>query len=321
MAKPVYALIGSDALMQQEALTAVLRELPRDAQRSDYDGETAELAQILDELRSFALFGSGKVVVVRNAEQFVSRFRSQMEEYVSKPSASATLVLRFSSLPSNQRIYKLLVKVGKIESCAPPKDLSAWIIERGRAVHGLSIAPTAARFLADLIGDQLGRIDNELAKLALTYDSRKIDEDQIAGAVVFQREREMWDLTNALGAGNPAEAVSRWRQLVQADSSAQFRAVTWLCLWLENVRKALAMLARGQDAWTIGQTLRIWPREQAQHFVQTVKSLGQPGLARAVDLLAQIDYQTKTGVGEAAENVERFLLSLGTELKHPIPST
>lgn len=321
MTGPVYALIGSDALMQQEALAAILRELPPDAQRSDYDGETAELAQILDELRSFALFGSGKVVVVRNAEQFVSRFRSQMEEYVSKPSESATLVLRFSSLPSNQRIYKLIVKVGKIQSCAPPKDLAGWIVERGRSVHGLSIAPSAARFLADLIGDQLGRIDSELAKLALVCESKKIGEDQIAGAVVFQREREMWDLTNALAAGDPAEAVSRWRQLVQGDSSAQFRAVTWLCIWLENVRKALAMLKRGQDAWTIGQALRIWPREQAQRFVQTVSSLGAPGLARAVDLLAQIDYQTKTGVGEAAENVERFLLSLGTELKHPTPVT
>jgi DNA polymerase III delta subunit len=98
--------------------------------------------------------------------------------------------------------------------------------------------------------------------------------------------------------------------LVQGDSSAQFRAVTWLCIWLENVRKALAMLRQGQNAFTIGQTLRIWPRDMQQRFVDTVKSLGDAGLARAVDLLAQIDYQTKTGVGDAADNVERFLLTL-----------
>jgi len=48
--------------------------------------------------------------------------------------------------------------------------------------------------------------------------------------------------------------------------------------------------------------------------VDTVQSLGEPGRKRAVDLLAEIDYQTKTGVGDAAENVERFLLSLGSEL-------
>jgi len=313
MANPIYALIGSDALLQQEALAQVLRQLPSTVQRTDYDGETAELAQILDELRSFALFGSEKLVVVRNAEQLISRFRSPIEEYVAHPSPSATLVLRLSSLPSNQRIYKLIVKVGKIESCEPPKDVAKWIVDRARSNHGLSVSTDAARFLADLIGDELGRIDNELAKLALASDSNEIGEDQIAAMVVFQREREMWDLTNALAAGNPDEAVTRWRQLVQSDSSAQFRAVTWLCIWLENVRKALGMLRQGQNAFTIGQTLRIWPRDMQQRFVDTVRSLGDAGLARAVDLLAQIDFQTKTGIGDAADNVERFLLTLSAQ--------
>jgi DNA polymerase III delta subunit len=41
--------------------------------------------------------------------------------------------------------------------------------------------------------------------------------------------------------------------------------------------------------------------------------LGDAGLARAVDLLAQIDFQTKTGVGDAADNVERFLLTLSAQ--------
>ena len=97
---------------------------------------------------------------------------------------------------------------------------------------------------------------------------------------------------------------------MQGDSSAEFRAVAWLCIWLENVRKALGMIKRGDNPFTIGQTLRIWPRETQQKFVDTVKSLGENGRMRAVDLLAEIDFQTKTGVGDAAENVERFLLEL-----------
>ncbi len=131
----------------------------------------------------------------------------------------------------------------------------------------------------------------------------------------------MWDLTNALGSGDPAEAVRRWRQLIQGDSSAEFRAVTWLCIWLENVRKALTMLREGQNTFTIGQALRIWPRDVQQRFVDTVQSLGEHGRRRAVDLLAEIDYQTKTGVGDAAENVERFLLSLANELQPQPEST
>jgi DNA polymerase-3 subunit delta len=319
MPKPVYALVGPDPLLQQESLLAILRSLPPDTQRVDVDGETANLADVLDELRSFAMFGSGKLVSVRNAEDLVSRFREQVEDYVAAPSDSATLVLRMPSLPSNQRIYKAISKVGEIIQCQPPKDLKNWIIQRGKSNHKLVVAPDAASLLADLLGDDLGRIDNELAKMAISAPSGKISAEEISHGVAFQREREMWDLTNALAGGDPAEAVRRWRQLVRSDSSAEFRAVAWLCIWLENVRKALAMLKRGENAFTIGQTLRIWPREMQQRFVDTAKSLGDGGRKVAVDLLAELDYQTKTGVGDAAENVERFLLGVGSTSAGPAP--
>jgi DNA polymerase III subunit delta len=310
MAKPVYALIGADGLLQQEAVGEILAQFPRDVQRVDCDGETATLADVLDELRSFAMFGGSKVVVIRTADEFISRFRESLEDYVAAPSDSATLVLRINSLPSNQRIYKAIKKSGEIIECNPPKEVAGWAVERAKRVHKVILLPEASRLLVDLIGDDLARMDNELAKLALGTKSGRIGPEEVAGSVAFQRERQMWDLTNALAAGNTADAISRWRQLVQGDSSAEFRAVTWLGIWLENVRKALAMLHQGQNAFSIGQTLRIWPRDLQQRFIDTVKSFGDRGLARAVDLLAEIDYQTKTGVGDAAQNVERFILTL-----------
>src|SRR3954466_1819549 len=109
MAKPVYALVGPDPFLQLQKLAGILKQLPADVQRIDVDGERAELADVLDELRSFAMFGGGhKLVVVRDADEFLSRFREQLEQYVAHPSSSATLVLRVSSLPSNQRIYKAI---------------------------------------------------------------------------------------------------------------------------------------------------------------------------------------------------------------------
>src|SRR4051812_30124333 len=121
-AKPIYALVGPDPFLQLERLAQVLATLPPDAQRVDFDGERAELADVLDELRSFAMFGGGKIVVIRSGEEFISRYREQLEDYVAAPSESATLILRVASLPSNQRISKAIAKVGQIEDCAPPKE-------------------------------------------------------------------------------------------------------------------------------------------------------------------------------------------------------
>src|SRR5215203_1372016 len=139
MPKPVYALVGSDAFSQTQRLREIMAQLPPDAQRSDVDGERAELADVLDELRSFAMFGGGKVVVVRNGGDFITRFRDQLEEYVARPSDSATLVLRLDALPANQRIYKAIAKVGAIEDCNPPKDLKRWIVQHGKAAHKVAV--------------------------------------------------------------------------------------------------------------------------------------------------------------------------------------
>ncbi len=309
---PVYALVGSDSFMQLEALSRLLASLPKDTQRIDLDGERAQLADVLDELRSFAMFGSGKVVVVRDADDFISRYREQLEDYLAKPSDSGTLVLRLPSLPGKQRISKLIAKVGKIEPCEPPKGagMPAWIVNRAKSVHGLKIASDAAQMLAEFLGNDLGRVDSELSKLALQVDGNVATMDDITRGVAFQREQEMWDMTNELAAGHPDKAMKRWRQLTQLDSSAEFRAVTWLGMWLENVRKALHMRRQGMNAGAIASALRLWPREIQQPFFKTADALGDAGVARAIGLLAEIDKQSKSGIGDAATNVERFMLTL-----------
>lgn len=307
MVKSVYALVGADSFLRLQKLAEIASALPPDAQRSDYDGETAELADVLDDLRSFAMFGGGKLVVVRDADPFVSRYREQLEDYVQHPSSSSTLVLRLSSLPGNQRIHKIIAKVGAIESCAPPKDVRRWVVDRAKAAHGLAVGPDAARALVDMIGDDLGRLDTELAKLALQTTGGKLSQSDVVGNVVFQREREMWDLTNALAAGDAAEAMKRWRQLVQNDSSAEFRAVTWLSLWLTDVS---LILSNNQAA--IGK-MRWKYRDAFDAVVKAARALGYSGYQRAVDLLAEVDQQSKSGVGDAAGNVERFILTLAAE--------
>ena len=142
MAKPVYALVGDDCFVQLQKLGEILRQLPPDVQRMDFDGDTAQLAEILDELRSFAMFGGGgKLVTVRNADAFVTRFREQLENYVAEPSDSGTLVLRLSSLPGNQRIHKLIKQHGEIVSCEPPKDLAGWAVTHAKSAQKVTPRP------------------------------------------------------------------------------------------------------------------------------------------------------------------------------------
>src|SRR5438034_4002618 len=64
MPKPVIALVGDEPFLQLQKLQQIIAQFPADVQRIDLDGTRAELADVLDELRSFAMFGSAKLVVV-----------------------------------------------------------------------------------------------------------------------------------------------------------------------------------------------------------------------------------------------------------------
>jgi hypothetical protein len=90
--------------------------------------------------------------------------------------------------------------------------------------------------------------------------------------------------------------------MCQLDTSAEFRAVVWLTMWLEDMRQILAGNV-GKLAWKY--------KERLPQAKMTAHQLGGAGIARAIDALAEIDKRTKSGFGGAAENVERFILSLG----------
>ncbi len=310
MLKPVYALVGSDVFLQLQKQAEIVQQVSADAQRVDIDGERAELADVLDELRSFAMFGGHKLVILRGADEFISRFREQLEKYLSGPVDSATLILRCDVLPKNTRIYKLIDKLGGICICEPPRELTSWIANRAKTAHGIIFTAEASRLLADLVGSDLGRLDNELAKLALSVSGTRVSPEDIAGTVAFQKELEMVELTNALTAGQIEEAVRRWRHLIQLDPGSEYRVFTWLMIWLVGVQKALRMKKAGRGNMDICQEARIWKQELKEPFLRTIAKLGEEGTDKALAQLAEVEYQSKTGIGDAAENVERFLLSL-----------
>jgi len=62
--------------------------------------------------------------------------------------------------------------------------------------------------------------------------------------------------------------------------------------------------AQGKVAWKY--------KDRLPQLVRTSNGLGRAGHRRALDLLAEIDHQSKTGVGDATTNVERFILQVGS---------
>lgn len=308
---PVIAIVGDDPFLQAQAVAEAVAQAGPDAQRIDYDGSAAKPADVFDELQSFSMFGGFKLAVMRDADDFLSAHREKLERYCEQPSTSSCLVLRLASLPKNQRIHKIITKTGKVIECTPPKawEVSKWVVNRCK-FHGRTIAPDAAQMLSDLIGPDLARLDSELSKLALQASGPTITAAEVRAGVAYQRDLEMWEMTDALSEGKREEAVRRWRHLSAADPSAVFRAVPWLANWLDQTARAFALSRQRMGADAIAKALRTWPGN-AERMIRAGERIGEAGLRDAVSRLVEVDRRNKSSLGEPSENVERFLLTMG----------
>lgn len=321
--KPVYAVVGDDSFLQVEAVAQLSDHLARsfpgaDVQKVSFDGESAELAQVLDEVRSFSMFGGSKLVVVRGADEFVSRHRDGLERFCQSledpaGSLSGVLVLRLTSLPANTRLFKLISRIGEVVRCEPPRasELTSWLARRAKSVHGVELVPQAAAELADLIGPDLGRLDAELGRLALMLPEppgpQLITPDLVRSSVTFQREQEVREVVALLARGRVADALMRWRQILTTDPSAEYKAATWLMLWLERARQALDLKESGAPPQAIARATWINDPTEQREFMAVAARLGRRGIARLFDRLTELDRRSKTGLGVTAVLVERWM--------------
>src|SRR5262249_12366766 len=191
----VCVLFGDEPLLKREALerirAAVLPEEDADLSLTKFDGREVELREVLDELATVSMFGGGRrMVVVEEADEFVSAHRPELEGYCDKPRKASVLVLLLDSWPATTRLYKKLAQVGLQINCNLPRarfgneaDEDAvlqWLASRAERQHQVRFGDGAAELLLEIVGPQLGRLDQELAKLALlaTQPQRTTDKGQ-----------------------------------------------------------------------------------------------------------------------------------------------
>ena len=123
--RPVSAIFGDESFLRRQALLK-LREAVLGREEGSFsftalEGDNAELRNVLDELATVAMFGGVKrLVVVEQADDFVSRYRQQLEDYVQRPSRTGVLVLDLDSFPSNTRLHKLIAADGLAIDCGAP---------------------------------------------------------------------------------------------------------------------------------------------------------------------------------------------------------
>lgn len=220
---PVCTIAGDEMFLRQVVFnklrSIVLRDQDADFCLSRFEGSEVAFKDVLRETALIALFGAGKrLVVVDQAETFLSQNKEKLESYLDEPNQAGILVLQLSSFPSNLRIYKKIADKGLIVDCKSlsRRDIVSWLQEWAPENCQATLSRESAEALVELVGDDLGVLDQETRRLSLLATGGKIDVPLIKDQSGSWRQRKVWDLVDAMLDGNTADALRQLDKLITA---------------------------------------------------------------------------------------------------------
>ena len=302
----------------QAALSAKFGEVSR----FDFDGATAGAVDVIDELRTFGLLATHKFVIVDKADQFLAKeeTRRMLERYAESPMDEATLVLRSESWrPGN--LDKLVAKIGAVLKCDPPDvgDAKAWCMARAGKAYGVEVDADAADALVERVGNDLARLDSELAKFAAYLDSEPKEKRVVTKAIVTAltgqtREEAAWEVQEAVLSGRPAVAVRKVRELVEI-SQAPEQLIIWSLVDLtRKLHDAARMLGEGAAEGVVAKQVKLWGPSMGP-TLKAARTLGPTRAARLFHSAVELDRRSKSGLaGELPRTLEAFVSGMSSDL-------
>lgn len=307
----VVVLFGDEAFLKRQALAALKHQVlagdDADFSVSVFSGKQCLLRDLNDALATRALFGGGRhLVVVEEADEFVTQNRAALEDLVARTRTTSVLVLEVKQWASNTRLFKAVAETGlQIECKFPaPARLLKWLTSQARQVHRAQLEPDAAEVLADTVESELGLFDQELAKLAaLAGADAKITADMVHDAVGGWRAKTAWEMLDAMLGGDARAA------LVQLDHLLQGGEVP------------IALLAQiGSSLRRLAAAARIVEQgELARRSVNLRQALERAGVKPF--LIGKVEPQLRRLGRSRAAQLYRWLLEADLALKGPSSST
>ncbi len=340
------ALVGDEPFLAGHML-ALLRDrlCPDEADRAwawrEFSGEASpDPRDVFDEAATVPLFaGATRAAVVRSADGFVTAARESLEKLASSPRGAGggrgVVILEVKSLPANTRLAKAVAKHGLVIDITIPQrvNLAAWVRQWSQSRHGIQLAAATAQRLLERLGNNLGQVDQALARLAAATDpaakKTAIQPEAIDDFAGSPLERTAWGMIDAAATGDARDALSQLASLLAAGEnpigiSAQIASVVRR---LSTAARLLALPAGNGRPAGIEQALReagvaAWPKALAQ----ARESLGQLGPRRARQLpvgLLDLDLSLKSDASRglrARLALERLFCKMSRQAALPNPT-
>jgi DNA polymerase-3 subunit delta len=325
-------LVGDEPFLKRLVLARLKSKPLADDSLTELAETAVQWRDVIDELSARSLFSAGdRVILIRNADDFVSNYRGQLENFCEDSSVTGRLILELNKLPSNTRLYAAAVKCGTVIECRLPQSASGkstdmgrvrkWLRDWAKRTHRVTIDSRGIEAILGLVGTELGLIDQELAKLALFVEANQtVPLALIERVVDGWRQKSTWDMLEAAASGKTHEAMSQLDRLLQSGEhpTMLFGSISW---FLRRFAAATRVVQRQEragkrvdlSAAALEGGFRQWPEGALDVAIGQLKQLGRDRAGRMYGWLLETDLALKgshSSPDRARLAIEKLILQM-----------
>ncbi|HJZ91941.1 MAG TPA: DNA polymerase III subunit delta [Gemmataceae bacterium] len=296
-----YVLSGDEDFLKRHVLdllqTIVLGDSDPEFAVTVFPGDKTDFSTVRNELDSVSVFSDRRLVVIDQADPFVTKFRPQLESYVASPSAAGVLVLDVKSFPAATKLAKAVPDAAHIVCKGPPEyRLPVWCVDWCQSRYEKKLTTAAAQLLVELVGPTMGVLDQELQKLKdFVGDRPGIDVPDVDELVGRSRGANVFRILDAVGEARPAVALKILNELFE-EGEEPLRLLGAIGSQLRKLARAARMHKQGMplDDALSKAGVPTWPQARDAARNQ-MKHLGWNRLDKLYDWLLETDSGLKGG--------------------------
>lgn len=304
----------------------------------DQANATSVAGQLHERLATSVLFGGGTLAVVADPGHLVRRneTRDRLVQAMTLMGPGNAVVLveatRTGDKPPKGRLADAVAAAGGrvLQAMAPrPTALGAWIEAEARD-RGLSLAPGAAREIAERLGSRVteGDVDRrflsgvasmELDKLALRHvdDGKPVSVEDVRALVAEAAPASVWALTDAFSQRDPGAALVALDRLI--DTTPEPVLLTVLHRRVVELLELGDRLARGAALPAAARAMGINSEFRAGKLATQARNWSTAELSAALSGLLELDAMVKGVPGSEADTAQRRLAITLWVRKHAAP--